>query len=107
MNRERQGEEEKERGRKYFSCKASQLKFPLEAPISTQRRLESPILYAFFFLLKKSIQPSGRLSHLQAGGSVDRKLHAWTRFTALPGEERRGCHRVFQQKQSSIYLQVF
>lgn len=35
---------------------------------------------------------------MQAGGSVDRKLHAWTRFTVLPGEERRGVSQSFPVK---------
>lgn len=42
----------RKKGVKTFICKASQLKFPLGSTNSTQSRLESPILYTYFLLLK-------------------------------------------------------
>lgn len=41
---------------------------------------------------------------MQAGGSVDRKLHAWTRFTALPGGREKGGVRGFSSKNNAAFI---
>lgn len=86
-------------GRKTFSLQASQF---LGSTTCYSKQVGKSNFICLFLPLKKSMQPSGRLSCL-----LGCKLPTWTQFTALLGDERRGCHRALQQKQRSIYLQVF
>lgn len=92
------GQRGAERGRKSFSCKGGRLKkVPLESTNFYSKEVGKSNIICLFPPLKKSIRPSGRLSHW-----LGRELPAWTQFTAVPGEEGRDCHSASSRNDAAL-----
>lgn len=85
------GECREGKGRKYFSSRASQLRFPLGSTSFYSEEVGKSNFVCLFPPLQKSIQPSGRLScRWLAGGSLDHKLCACTSSRPSQGKTRGG-----------------